>query len=143
FGKYYRIKIQEGRKGGTWQNGGYLKIIPDIVVYNENEKEVVVIDTKYKKMPSKEKSNLPSNDFYQIYTYCRFYKNEGYENVKGVLLYPQHIQEESKENAITIEKDKISIYFRKIDLSMLKERDWKDELVKNLKQVFKNLNGGV
>lgn len=67
------------------------KIIPDIVM--TKDKEVIVFDTKYKKMTMRERDNygagdVDRNDFFQINTYMSYYQNSGYSVKLGGLLYP-------------------------------------------------------
>ena len=67
------------------------KIIPDIVM--TKDKNVMVFDTKYKKMKMQGKSqngagDVDRTDFFQINTYMSYYQNQGYNVVIGGLLYP-------------------------------------------------------
>ena len=67
------------------------KIIPDIVMKQNND--VLVLDTKYKKMKFKGRNNtglgdLDRNDFFQINTYMSYYQNMGFNLLGGGLIYP-------------------------------------------------------
>ncbi len=67
------------------------KIIPDIVM--EKDKQVLVFDTKYKRMKFDGRNqygagDLDRNDFFQINTYMSYYKNSNYNVLAGGLLYP-------------------------------------------------------
>ena len=66
------------------------KIIPDIVMIREND--VMVFDTKYKKMLFRERyqhgGDVDRNDFFQINTYMSYYQNKNYNVKVGGLLYP-------------------------------------------------------
>ncbi|MBD3807531.1 MAG: hypothetical protein IE880_02300 [Epsilonproteobacteria bacterium] len=67
------------------------KIIPDIVM--TRGKDVMVFDTKYKKMLMRDKDrfgagDVDRNDFFQINTYMSYYQNQGYKVLVGGLLYP-------------------------------------------------------
>lgn len=67
------------------------KIIPDIVMKKDND--VMVFDTKYKKMTMQGKNqngagDVDRNDFFQINTYMSYYQNQGYKVLAGGLLYP-------------------------------------------------------
>ena len=67
------------------------KIIPDIVMQKDND--VVVFDTKYKRMnyhgnSSNGMGDLDRNDFFQINTYMTYYQQQGKKLLCGGLLYP-------------------------------------------------------
>lgn len=67
------------------------KIIPDIVMQKDND--VVVFDTKYKRMnyhgnSSNGMGDLDRNDFFQINTYMTYYQQLGMNLLCGGLLYP-------------------------------------------------------
>ncbi len=67
------------------------KIIPDIVMQKDND--VVVFDTKYKRMnyqgnSSNDMGDLDRNDFFQINTYMTYYQQQGMKLLCGGLLYP-------------------------------------------------------
>ncbi len=77
------------------------KIIPDIVMKKDND--VLVFDTKYKKMKMQGKNqngagDVDRNDFFQINTYMSYYQNHSNKyNVKiGGLLYPMDSFEKEK-----------------------------------------------
>lgn len=68
------------------------KIIPDIVM-RRGEKDVLVFDTKYKRMNYSGKNqygmgDVDRNDFFQINTYMSYYKQLGVNVLCGGLLYP-------------------------------------------------------
>ena len=67
------------------------KIIPDIVMIKN--KDVIVFDTKYKKMNMQSKNrngagDMDRNDFFQINTYMSYYQNQKFNVRIGGLLYP-------------------------------------------------------
>jgi 5-methylcytosine-specific restriction endonuclease McrBC regulatory subunit McrC len=69
------------------------KIIPDIVMTHKyNAKNVMVFDTKYKRMFMRNRyqsgGDLDRNDFFQINTYMSYYQQNGYSVIVGGLLYP-------------------------------------------------------
>ena len=76
------------------------KIIPDIVMTRGND--VMVFDTKYKKMTMQRKNqngagDVDRNDFFQINTYMSYYQNQKDLHVKvGGLLYPMESFEKSQ-----------------------------------------------
>ena len=75
------------------------KIIPDIVM--KKGRDVLVFDTKYKKMQMQGRGQYGSgdvdrNDFFQINTYMSYYQNQNYNLKIGGLLYP--IEKSFKEN---------------------------------------------
>lgn len=74
------------------------KIIPDIVM--KKDKEVMVFDTKYKKMLMKDRNHyggdIDRSDFFQINTYMSYYQNQGYIIKAGGLLYPMEKFEKEK-----------------------------------------------
>ncbi|MGJ0359950.1 5-methylcytosine restriction system specificity protein McrC [Aliarcobacter cryaerophilus] len=75
------------------------KIIPDIVM--KKGRDVLVFDTKYKKMQMQGRGQYGSgdvdrNDFFQINTYMSYYQNQNFNLKIGGLLYP--IEKSFKEN---------------------------------------------
>ena len=67
------------------------KIIPDVVMTKGND--VLVFDTKYKRMTMQGKNqhgagDVDRNDFFQINTYMSYYHNKGLHVRAGGLLYP-------------------------------------------------------
>jgi 5-methylcytosine-specific restriction endonuclease McrBC regulatory subunit McrC len=78
-------------------------MFPDIVLKNEDTKQVMVFDAKYKKMEfthgigDGKIGDLDRSDFFQIHTYISYYKNDGYDVIAGGLLYPmEKIYDEEK-----------------------------------------------
>lgn len=78
------------------------RIIPDITMVENGTNNVMVFDTKYKRMRFSTNqygsgSDVDRNDFFQINTYMNFYNNqEQYNLIAGGLLYPI---EENKEKS--------------------------------------------
>ena len=75
------------------------KIIPDIVMIKD--KDVIVFDTKYKKMTMQGKNqngagDVDRNDFFQINTYMSYYQNQDFNVKIGGLIYP--IEKSYKDN---------------------------------------------
>lgn len=70
------------------------RIIPDIVMIENETNKVMVFDTKYKKMKFRSNtfgsgSDIDRCDFFQINTYMNFYNNQPkYNLIAGGLLYP-------------------------------------------------------
>lgn len=65
----------------------YLNMYPDIVIFNKTtNKPVIVIDTKYKDIESKNKLN--NSDYYQVFTYIQAltYNKNTEQPITGVLL---------------------------------------------------------
>jgi hypothetical protein len=91
------IVIHE-EKSEVYKNNFYKRAMkPDIVIKNENKKQVLVFDAKSKKMTFQGSSNLgmgdlDRNDFFQIHTYISYYKNNGYDVIAGGLLYPMEAE---------------------------------------------------
>ena len=80
---FERVIIDDGVKVAK----GYLKMIPDIVIYEKHSNiPVVVIDTKYIDMTGKQKLN--NNAYYQTINYMLglYIKNNKKSGVDGVLL---------------------------------------------------------
>jgi len=75
------------------------KIIPDIVMEQDNQ--VLVFDTKYKKMTFKNRyqngGDLDRNDFFQINTYMSYYHSQGCKVLAGGLLYPMEVKYDEQE----------------------------------------------
>lgn len=75
------------------------KIIPDIVMRKGDD--VMVFDTKYKRMKMQGKNqngsgDVDRNDFFQINTYMSYYQNQGLHVKAGGLLYPMESFDELK-----------------------------------------------
>jgi 5-methylcytosine-specific restriction enzyme subunit McrC len=75
------------------------KIIPDIVI--QKEKDVIVLDTKYKKMKMDGRNqynagDVDRNDFFQINTYMSYYQNNNCNVKIGGLIYPMGDFDKSK-----------------------------------------------
>jgi len=69
------------------------RIIPDITMIHKYTKNVMVFDTKYKRMLFRKTkgngSDIGRNDFFQINTYMNYYNNQDrYNLLVGGLLYP-------------------------------------------------------
>lgn len=111
------------------------KIIPDISMIKEND--VMVFDTKYKKMLFKGRyqngGDVDRNDFFQINTYMGYYQNHSDKyNVKvGGLLYP--IEEEFDKNICHSEQwfgnNDTKFIVDGIDLSNINEKSKMEDLV--------------
>lgn len=103
------------------------KIIPDIVMIKDND--VLVFDTKYKKMNMQGKNqngagDVDRNDFFQINTYMSYYQNHKDKyNVKiGGLLYPMDSFEKNKCHSQTwFGNQNTKFIIDGIDLSNLEE----------------------
>lgn len=83
--KEYNTKIKGQDKKYFWQakNGNRSKMIPDIIV--ENEEKCLVLDTKWKNIHG---DNPSSNDLRQMYVYMNYYEAD-----KVALLYPDKINQ--------------------------------------------------
>ena len=104
------------------------KIIPDIVMIKDND--VVVFDTKYKKMQMRDRyyqngGDVDRNDFFQINTYMSYYQNHHKYNVTiGGLLYPMDSFKKEKCHSETwFENLNTKFIVDGIDLSDLKEAE--------------------
>jgi 5-methylcytosine-specific restriction endonuclease McrBC regulatory subunit McrC len=70
------------------------RMLPDIVIKNEELQEVVVFDAKSKVMRFRAglgdggRGDLDRYDFFQIHTYMSYYQQQGYKVLAGGLLYP-------------------------------------------------------
>ncbi|MDD3060062.1 MAG: hypothetical protein PHW94_03865, partial [Sulfurimonas sp.] len=108
------------------------RIIPDIVMIENNTNNVMVFDTKYKRMQFRNDkfgsgSDVDRIDFFQINTYMSYYQNHHnkYHVRIGGLLYP--IEKSFKENKSICHSEtwfgnsKIKFIIDGIDLSDLKE----------------------
>jgi len=97
------------------------KIIPDIVMIKDND--VIVFDTKYKKMQMQGKNqngagDVDRNDFFQINTYMSYYKNQKFNVRIGGLLYPMDSFEKEKCHSETwFENSNTKFIVDGIDLS--------------------------
>ena len=102
-------------------------IIPDIVMTKETD--VIVFDTKYKRMNFTGKNiygsgDLDRNDFFQINTYMSHYQNHGELNLKlGGLLYPIETKLDSEKchSPAWFGNDKTKFIVDGIELAGLKD----------------------
>lgn len=88
-------------------------IRPDIVI-TLNEKEYIILDTKWKKLKEKPKQE----DVYQMITYYSTFNNCGKNCKKIVLIYPKYDGIEEKNDVIKeyVIKDKLTLYIHFVDL---------------------------
>lgn len=94
FGRGANVRVQPGQWFGD------LPIRPDVII--DVEDTTIVLDTKYKRMPTEEESS--NADIYQVYTYCMAQKERSrLKEVRGVLLYPRHTEEDLDSNGETVE----------------------------------------
>lgn len=111
------------------------KIIPDITMIKDND--VMVFDTKYKRMNMKGRDNfgagdLDRNDFFQINTYMSYYQNHpnNYNLKVGGLLYPIETAFE-KENCYSdnlFGNSQTKFIVDGIDLSSIDENNIKEDI---------------
>lgn len=112
FVRNYYIRHYKGIKIGAnkidWDAEGDITNMPtmqsDIMI--ENEKQVVIIDTKLysKTMSSKygDKKTFISNNLYQIYTYVNCHRNNTGKRVSGILLYAMTDEEITPDSEVVI-----------------------------------------
>lgn len=85
--KYYSVKSQNK----MWlDESGTFNIIPDVIVYDENDVVVAVLDTKYKRLNESQRYNynISREDIYQVITYAH-----KLETKKAFLVYPKPPQQ--------------------------------------------------
>ncbi|XRO77858.1 McrC family protein [Methanocaldococcus sp. 10A] len=83
--EYYLMKDKYGR--------GIFSLKPDIVI-KENNRPILIIDTKYKKLINDRSKNygISQSDIYQMFAYLKKYKCN-----RGILLYPKYYSEIEEE----------------------------------------------
>ncbi|WBX97634.1 McrC family protein [Chryseobacterium gambrini] len=102
------IQVYGQNSTGFW-NG--ITIRPDIVLekkINDTEKEVLVIDTKWKNI---EQSQPSTHDLRQMYVY-----NEFWESTRAMLLYPSQITSLHSERFILFDDNKHSCSLGKVSI---------------------------
>lgn len=102
------IQVYGQNSTGFW-NG--ITIRPDIVLekkINDTEKEVLVIDTKWKNI---EQSQPSTHDLRQMYVY-----NEFWESTRAMLLYPSQITSLHSERFIWFDDNKHSCSLGKVSI---------------------------
>lgn len=116
----YSITAQESK--GFW---GYNSLKPDIVIQNnKDEKDILIIDTKWKRPGT---SSASVQDLRQMYTYNRFWSAS-----KAVLLYPGEPIDNNFEVYLN-ENDPIQHYCKMAFVSVLdKEGELDDNIGYNL-----------
>ena len=90
---------------------------PDIVVEHLQEKNLIVLDTKWKLLNADSRNNygISQADMYQMYAYGKKYGTE-----KVVLLYPLNekvTQLEKKINFTSPVNDNVNVHVRFLDLT--------------------------
>ena len=82
-------------------SGNNFQLKPDIIMKKKDNGEIIIADTKYKKLNSKpgENYNISPGDMYQMISYMHNYDDA--DNVNGVLIYPEH--EESPAGPLPFE----------------------------------------
>ena len=120
--KNYNVKIQHNKK--LFKDGNKNTSV-DILLENKNNKNKIILDTKYKECNNI--SNSSNNDIYQISTYCLIHGCK-----KAGLIYPLFTNTNDVDNNLTTnlttlnvpeKNEEIKIKFITIDLSVnLKEK---------------------
>ncbi len=125
-------------------------IIPDIVM--EDDKQILVFDTKYKRMSYKGRDNygmgdVDRNDFFQIHTYMAYYNGlEDKELLAGGLLYPIEAEKLKDVNVASILDSKTKLIIDGIHLKKDKELDLEsiieaeNEFVERIKKILTTKN---
>jgi len=110
---------------------------PDIIINYLND-EILVIDTKYKKL-SKNKANnwVSSQDIYQMFVYwMRYFWDYNIEKKKNIiLLYPDYDWEDY--NTIHLSEENINIFIKTINMNFdLSCNEWKEKLILEISRVL-------
>lgn len=121
-GKIYQ-DIDSTTKLQDERNFGNLKLIPDIVTRG------LIIDTKYKKINSKE--DLKASDKYQMFAY-----GINFEIENTMLLYPKHLLHVEEDLKLGEGEKMVKLKIKTIDLDSEKEFDkYVDEIKKRLEDL--------
>ena len=114
-------------------NKDFFALKPDVVV-KENDKTILIIDTKYKQLINDRSKNynLHQSDIYQIFAYLKKYNCKN-----GILLYPKYDEEIAK----TFKFDDEYLYIKQINLKHNpKSKSEYINLIKDdLKSIINNL----
>ena len=114
-------------------NKGFFALKPDIVV-KENDKTILIIDTKYKQLINDRSKNynLHQSDIYQIFAYLKKYNCKN-----GILLYPTYNEEIAK----TFKFDDEMLYIKQINLKHdpKSKSEYINIIKDNLKSIINNL----
>jgi 5-methylcytosine-specific restriction enzyme subunit McrC len=124
--KNYKISPQSKRNFWQKEDSSPVKMIPDIVINKENEKMIVVLDTKWKNIGD---LNPKPEDLRQMYAYSKFHENAitalVYPGIKDGIFKGHFLNETDNDN----EDKSCSI----IKLSVRDDiKEWQDHIAKVL-----------
>jgi len=121
-GKIYK-DVDSTTKLQIEKNYGNLKLKTDIITND------IIIDTKYKKIKSKDELN--TNDKYQMFAY-----GTNLEIKNTMLLYPKHLVYVEEDLKLGKDEKMINLKLRTIDLySNKKFEDYIEEIKKRLEEI--------
>lgn len=126
FHKYYPLSSKEQQRHASWEvegSGKKFNIIPDILIYSKNRREIeTIIDTKYK-------DELTESDRFQIAFYIR-----DYDKKKGYAILPKTSGSKPETLKATRQNIEIKICFIDIDdvLTMIYSKENNEHQIKSL-----------
>ena len=139
---FYRVfnKCEVG-KNEVKKNITCFKLKPDIVLENENENEIIILDTKWKELKNPEEDestynfDISKEDIYQMITYIHVYNAKTKKCNQAYLIYPinNNVNTPLIENIVFSGENKLEVRVCFVDLSS--EDDTKESLKKILESI--------
>ena len=93
---YYLVKAGTRLSNAIMLNSRtYRQIIPDLLIKNQQNNQIVVIDTKYKPYA---KRHVDNSDLYQLAFYAQYYKREFNGGHSSTIVYPIYADDNEEKH---------------------------------------------